>query len=77
MEKVMKSIWNENLKMPQFNELAGDLHTEVCIIGGGLCGLLTAKKLVDKCDRTRGQQNRKRTDFGNYRQDHSSAWIYI
>lgn len=48
MEKVMKSIWNENLKMPQFNELAGDLHTEVCIIGGGLCGLLTAKKLVDR-----------------------------
>lgn len=44
MEKVMKSIWNENLKMPQFNELAGDLHTEVCIIGGGLCRSADGKK---------------------------------
>lgn len=38
----MDSIWNENVQMPRFSQLEGDLHTDVLIIGGGLAGLLCA-----------------------------------
>ena len=38
----MDSIWNENVQMPRFSQLEGDLHADVLIIGGGLAGLLCA-----------------------------------
>ncbi len=41
----MESIWNENIKKPQFDTLQGDIKTDVLIIGGGLCGILCAYML--------------------------------
>lgn len=43
----MKSIWKENIKMPEFDSLGGDIKTDVLIIGGGLCGLLCAYMLKE------------------------------
>lgn len=39
-----KSIWQE-ISLPQFPTLEGDCKTDVCIIGGGLTGLLCAHEL--------------------------------
>ena len=36
------SIWTETEKLPRFPALRGDLHTDVLVIGGGMCGLLCA-----------------------------------
>ena len=38
----MKSIWNESVDFPKFKALKGDISTDVVIIGGGICGFLTA-----------------------------------
>lgn len=38
----MESIWTENVKLPQFEELKGSTETEVLIIGGGMAGILCA-----------------------------------
>ena len=43
----MASIWQENLQLPTFPTLTGDIYTDVLIIGGGITGLLCAKKLHD------------------------------
>jgi glycine/D-amino acid oxidase-like deaminating enzyme len=37
----MKSIW-QNVALPQFKSLNGDISTDVLIIGGGMAGILTA-----------------------------------
>lgn len=42
----MKSIWNE-LEKPKFEKLSGSIQTDVLVIGGGLCGLLSAAMLQD------------------------------
>lgn len=39
------SLWKEQIKLPEFEKLTGDLKTDVLIIGGGLCGLLCAYRL--------------------------------
>lgn len=36
------SIWERDVKLPRFEKLNGSAHTDVLIIGGGLCGLLCA-----------------------------------
>ena len=36
-----RSLWQEE-SLPDFPVLEGDTETEVLIIGGGLCGILTA-----------------------------------
>lgn len=41
----MDSLWMDGTQLPSFPALDGDLHTDVLIIGGGLCGLLCAYRL--------------------------------
>lgn len=36
------SVWNTNCYLPKFETLHGTTHTDVLIIGGGLCGVLCA-----------------------------------
>lgn len=38
----MESYWKKNVKMPRFEDLRGDLKTDVLIIGGGMAGILCA-----------------------------------
>lgn len=38
----MKSIWQNEVKMPEFPALQRDIKTDVLIIGGGIAGLLAA-----------------------------------
>lgn len=44
----MDSIWTKDVKMPVFPTLAGDLNTEVLIVGGGIAGVLCAHFLQQK-----------------------------
>ena len=37
-----KSLWHNEIKLPSFHSLKGDIKTDVLIVGGGLCGLLCA-----------------------------------
>ena len=41
----MDSLWMDGTQLPSFPALDGDQHTDVHIIGGGLCGLLCAYRL--------------------------------
>lgn len=36
------SVWTDNVKMPEFKKLCGNIETDVLIIGGGMCGILCA-----------------------------------
>lgn len=40
----MNSIWN-NIEKAEFGALDGNIKTDVCVIGGGLCGILCAYML--------------------------------
>ena len=44
----MNSLWTDTIEMPQFPALAGDIETDVAIIGGGLAGLLCAAFLREQ-----------------------------
>lgn len=39
---MKKSVWTENVDLPEFEILSGDAKTDVLIIGGGLCGIMCA-----------------------------------
>ncbi len=39
---MKKSVWSDSVRLPEFDKLSGDKRTDVLIIGGGICGLLTA-----------------------------------
>ena len=41
----MASIWKERTSIPPRDELMGEKSTQVCVIGAGLCGILTAYEL--------------------------------
>ena len=41
-ESIMKSLWSETARLPQFPSQNGDIKTDVLIIGGGIAGILTA-----------------------------------
>lgn len=43
-----ESLWHSTEKIDSFDRLKKDIKTEVLIIGGGLCGLLTAYSLKEK-----------------------------
>ena len=43
----MKSIWSESCKIEKRKSLDKDITTEIAVIGAGLAGVLTAKKLQD------------------------------
>ena len=43
----MRSIWSEPALLPRFAALKQDLHTDVLVIGGGIAGLLCARKLEE------------------------------
>lgn len=38
----MRSLWHDNVSLPEFPQLNKDIRTEVLIIGGGITGILTA-----------------------------------
>ena len=40
--KMNRSVWSDSIKLPEFQTLHDDIHTDVLIIGGGLCGILCA-----------------------------------
>lgn len=44
----MKSIWQNEVTLPEFKALQGDINTDVLIIGGGITGILTAYFLQQK-----------------------------
>ncbi len=44
---IMKSIWSESCKIEKRKSLDKDITTEIAVIGAGLAGVLTAKKLQD------------------------------
>lgn len=43
----METIWTRGIEMPSFCTLEGRISADACVIGGGLCGLLTAHFLVE------------------------------
>lgn len=69
----MKSLWKITADMPSFPELKKDIKTDVLVIGGGICGILTAYFLKQKgidctlvekgrlCDLTSGNTTAKIT----------------
>ena len=43
----MESIWTSETVLPRFPSLRGDFRTDVLVIGGGLAGLLCARRLTE------------------------------
>ena len=43
-----RSIWQKTAELPEFPTLAGDISTDVLVIGGGMAGLLTAYRLQQR-----------------------------
>jgi len=43
-----RSYWNATAQAPPFPPLAGDIHVDIAIVGGGIVGLTTARLLKDK-----------------------------
>ena len=41
----MKSVWQENVELPNFDSVNRDFNVDVLIIGGGICGVLCAYML--------------------------------
>ena len=44
----MNSIWQNDIKKPQFEDLNGDIKTDVLIIGGGMAGILCGYELKNR-----------------------------
>ena len=43
----MESVWTRETALPRFPSLRGELCTDVLVIGGGLAGLLCARRLTE------------------------------
>jgi len=39
---MKKSVWTDNVNLPEFDSLSTDAKTDVLIVGGGLCGIMCA-----------------------------------
>ncbi len=48
MTVIRQSIWQNDVSLPSFPSLNGDLRTDVLIIGGGITGILCAHMLSEK-----------------------------
>ena len=44
----IKSIWKDYENIPSFEELGNDIEVDVLVIGGGISGILAARKLKEK-----------------------------
>ncbi|MBE6948445.1 MAG: FAD-dependent oxidoreductase [Ruminococcaceae bacterium] len=44
----MNSVWTKSKELPSFPQLSGDISVDVCVVGGGIAGLLTAYKLTKR-----------------------------
>ncbi len=44
----MKSVWNKNVELKEYDSLNGNIKTDVLIIGGGMCGILCAYMLKNE-----------------------------
>lgn len=42
----MESIWSASCELPSFEQLKGDIKTDVLVIGGGIAGVLCAEQLT-------------------------------
>jgi len=43
----MKSYWQESVEKKKYPKLDKDTNTDVCVVGGGMVGILTAYMLID------------------------------
>ena len=43
---MRKSLWQEEVSLPSYPPLAGNVETDVAVIGGGIAGILTAHELT-------------------------------
>ena len=48
MKENKKSVWHENTELPKFAALKENIKTDVLVVGGGICGILTAYFLHQK-----------------------------
>lgn len=48
MKEYGKSIWVDTVNIKEFPKLKSDIETDILIVGGGLCGILTAYKFSKK-----------------------------
>ncbi len=39
---MQESLWTDEVNLPKFKKLSGDIKTDVLVIGGGICGILCA-----------------------------------
>ncbi|HWT30225.1 MAG TPA: FAD-dependent oxidoreductase [Propylenella sp.] len=43
-----RTYWNATAAAPHFPQLAGDIHADIAIVGGGIVGITTARLLKDR-----------------------------
>ena len=41
----MDTLWTTDIEKPNYQSLCGNIHTDALVIGGGMAGILTARKL--------------------------------
>ena len=46
--QTMESIWSKSAAIREYPSLDGDMSTEAAVIGGGMCGILTAFQLQER-----------------------------
>lgn len=47
-DDMINTVWENGIVMPEFPSLTHNLKTDVLIVGGGMAGLLCARKLAEK-----------------------------